>query len=55
VFHHTPPHFREAVRLLSDGKVKTRLLIQGEIKLAGIPAFFAANADRSIPKTVVRP
>ena len=55
VFHHTPPHFREAVRLLSEGKVKTELLIQGEIKLADVPRFFAENADRSIPKTVVRP
>jgi L-iditol 2-dehydrogenase len=55
VFHHTPPHFREAVRLLSEGKVKTGLLIRGEIKLADLPAFFAANADKSIPKSVVRP
>ena len=55
VFHHTPPHFREAVRLLSEGKVKTNLLIQGEIKLNDVPKFFAENADKSIPKTVVRP
>jgi L-iditol 2-dehydrogenase len=55
VFHHTPPHFREAVRLLSEGKVKTDLLIRGEIKLADVPKFFAENADKSIPKTVVRP
>lgn len=55
VFHHTPPDFREAVRLLSDGKVKTGLLIQGEVKLEDLPAFFAANADKSIPKAVVRP
>ena len=55
VFHHTPPHFREAVRLLSEGKVKTELLIQGEIKLSDVPHFFAENADKSISKTVVRP
>jgi L-iditol 2-dehydrogenase len=55
VFHHTPTYFREAVRLLSEGKVRTDLLIKGEIKLADVPAFFAANADKSIPKTVVRP
>ena len=55
VFHPTPSHFREAVRLLSEGKVKTQLLIQGEVKLADLPAFFAANADKSIPKAVVRP
>jgi L-iditol 2-dehydrogenase len=55
VFHHTPPHFREAVRLLSAGKVKTDLIIQGEVKLSDIPKFFAENADKSIPKRVVRP
>lgn len=53
VFHHTPRHFGEAVRLLSEGMVKTELLIQGSVKLADIPAFFAANADKSIPKRVV--
>jgi L-iditol 2-dehydrogenase len=55
VFHHTPPHFREAVRLLSEGKVKTELLIRGEVNLDDIPKFFAENADKSIPKAVVRP
>jgi len=53
VFHHTPPHFKEAVRLLSEGKVKTDLLIQGCVKLDDLPAFFFANADKSIPKCVV--
>ncbi len=53
VFHHTPRHFKEAVRLLSEGKVNTGLLISGAVKLADIPAFFAANADKSIPKSVV--
>lgn len=55
VFHHTPPHFAEAVRLLSEGKVKTDLLIKGEVALDDLPRFFAENADRSIPKAVVRP
>ncbi|HAZ08167.1 MAG TPA: alcohol dehydrogenase [Elusimicrobia bacterium] len=55
VFHHNPRHFKEAVRLLSEGKVKTELLVKGEVRLADIPAFFAANADQSIAKTVVRP
>lgn len=55
VFHHNPRHFKEAVRLLSAGKVKTELLIKGEVRLEDIPAFFAANADKSIPKAVVRP
>ncbi len=53
VFHHTPKYFKEAVRLLSEGKVKTDLLIKGSVKLADIPAFFAANADKSLPKHVV--
>jgi L-iditol 2-dehydrogenase len=53
VFHHTPPHFKEAVRLLCEGKVKTDLLISGKVALADVPAFFAANADKSIPKSVV--
>jgi L-iditol 2-dehydrogenase len=55
VFHHTPPHFREAVRLLSEGKVKTGLIVRGEVKLDDVPRFFAENADKSIPKAVVRP
>ena len=53
VFHHTPKHFKEAVRLLADGKVKTELIISGAVRLDDIPAFFAANADKSIPKSVV--
>ena len=55
VFHHTPPHFREAVRLLSEGKVKTGLIIRGEVKLSDLPRFFAENADKSVSKAVVRP
>jgi L-iditol 2-dehydrogenase len=55
VFHHTPVHFREAVRLLSEGKVKTGLIIRGELKLEDVPKFFAENAEKSIPKAVVRP
>jgi len=55
VFHHTPPHFKEAVCLLSTGQVKTDLLIRGEVRLDDLPRFFAANADKSIPKAVVRP
>jgi L-iditol 2-dehydrogenase len=55
VFHHTPTHFREAVRLLSEGKIKTGLIVRGEVKLADVPKFFAENADKSIPKSVVRP
>jgi L-iditol 2-dehydrogenase len=55
VFHHTPPHFKEAVRLLSAGKVKTELIIRGEVALADVPKFFKDNAETSIPKAAVRP
>jgi L-iditol 2-dehydrogenase len=55
VFHHTPPHFAEALRLLAAGRVRTDLLVKGEMRLESLPRFFAENADRSIPKAVVRP
>ncbi len=55
VFHHTPSHFREAVRLLVEGRIKTGLLIEGELPLDRVPAFFAENAEKSLPKRVVRP
>lgn len=55
VFHHTPRHFHEAVRLLSTGQVGTERLISGEVRLEDIPRFFADNADKSRPKAVVRP
>ncbi len=55
VFHHTPPHFAEAVRLLVAGEVRAELLIRGEVKLADLPKFFAENADRSVMKAAVRP
>lgn len=55
VFHHNPRHFHEAVRLLAAGKVRSDLLIKGELKLEDVPRFFAANAERSLPKAVVRP
>jgi L-iditol 2-dehydrogenase len=55
VFHHTPPHLAEAVRLLSEGRVKTELLVKGEVALNDIPKFFADHAETSIPKAVVRP
>ena len=55
VFHHTPPHFREAVRLLTAGNVKTELLIRGELNLSDVPKFFADNWEKSLPKAAVRP
>ncbi len=54
VFHHTPPHFSEAVRLLSTGKIRTDLLLKGEVRLDDLPRFFTENADHSIAKAVVR-
>lgn len=55
VFHHTPKHFAEAVRLISEGKLKTNLLLGGVTSLDGLPEFFAKNADKSIQKFAVRP
>jgi len=53
VFHHTPKYFKQALDLLACGKIKTDLLVSGRIRLADVPAFFEANAEKSIPKTVV--
>lgn len=55
VFHHNPRHFREAVRLLAAGAVRRDLLLGGELALEDVPRFFTANAQRSLPKAVVRP
>lgn len=55
VFHHTPKYFKQALDLLAAGKIETSLLVQGRIKLDEVPAFFEANAEKSIPKTVVTP
>lgn len=55
VFHHTPKYFKSALDLLAAGKVNVDLLVDGRIKLDDIPSFFAANADKSIPKAAVIP
>lgn len=55
VFHHTPKYFKAAVDLLAAGKVAVDLLVSGSVALDDVPRFFAANADKSIPKAVVRP
>jgi L-iditol 2-dehydrogenase len=55
VFHHTPKYFKAAVDLLAAGKVAVDLLVRESIGLSDVPAFFAANADRSIPKAAVIP
>lgn len=55
VFHHTPRYFREAVDLLSRGRVDPRLFIAGDIPLSETPAFFAQAHDKSNPKVAVIP
>lgn len=55
VFHHTPDYFEKALDLIAAKAVKTGVLIQGEIGLEAVPAFFAQNHERSIPKTAVIP
>lgn len=54
-FHHGPEDFKRAVDLLAKGKVKTELLVEGEIGLADLPAHFKAHADTPGPKTAVLP
>lgn len=55
VFHHNPDHFAKAVDLLAKGKVKTDLLVKGEIPLSDVPAYFAKTADTPGPKVAVLP
>jgi L-iditol 2-dehydrogenase len=55
VFHHTPKYFKQAVDLLAAGKIAADLLVSGAVPLDEVPRFFAANADKSIPKAVVLP
>lgn len=55
VFHHTPKYFKEALDLIAAGKVRTDLLVRGRVALDDVPAFFADNADKSVPKVAVVP
>lgn len=55
VFHHTPRYFAEALRLISSRKVDARFFIGSEIGLDEIPAWFAANQERSTLKAAVTP
>ena len=54
-FHHTPKYFQSALNLLAQGKIKTELLISGQITLQEVPDYFSQNADRSISKVAVIP
>ncbi len=55
VFHHTPKYFSEALKLITEGKIKTDLLIASEIALSEIPDFFHRMHHESIPKVAVIP
>ncbi|MBI3551705.1 MAG: zinc-binding dehydrogenase [Elusimicrobia bacterium] len=55
VFHHTPKYFRAAVDLLSQGRVKTDILISGRIALDEVPSFFDSRHGQSNPKVAVIP
>jgi len=53
VFHHTPAYFRQALELLSSGKVRTDLLISGEIPLDDVPGYFKRMSDHPGQKVAV--
>ncbi len=55
VFHHAPKYFRAALDLLSRGKIKTDLLISGQITLQELPSYFSRVADRPSSKVAVIP
>ncbi len=55
-FHHTPFHFAEALRLLSEGFVDPALFIQQRLELDALPAFMARAASGGGPlKAAVTP
>ncbi|MDF1700122.1 MAG: hypothetical protein P1V36_03055, partial [Planctomycetota bacterium] len=54
-FHHTPFHFADALRLLGDGFVDAPLLLQEDVTLEDLPAFFERAAAGGGPlKATVR-
>ena len=53
VFHHRPSYVRQALELLSQGAVRTDLLIDREIPLDEVVSFFAANREASALKAAV--
>src|SRR5436190_3458322 len=53
VFHHRPSYVRQALELLSQGAVRTDLLIDREIPLDEVVCFFAANREASALKAAV--
>jgi L-iditol 2-dehydrogenase len=53
VFHHRPKYVRKALELLGEGAVPPALLIDHQISLEDLPAFFAANRDASVLKAAV--
>jgi len=55
VFHHTPEYFKQAVQLLSEGKIQTEGLIVGEYALADIHEVFRKGLPSNPLKLAVIP
>ena len=55
VFHHTPNYFRQALELLSSGKINTGSLIESSIRLHEVPEYFERMHMRSNAKVAVIP
>ena len=55
VFHHTPDYFRQAVQLLSEGKIKPEGLIVGEFPLTDIHQVFRKGEDSNPLKLAILP
>jgi L-iditol 2-dehydrogenase len=53
VFHHRPGYVRQALDLLGQGLVKRELLIDRELSLEEVVAFFAAHSNMSVLKAAI--
>jgi L-iditol 2-dehydrogenase len=55
VFHHTPAYFKQAVRLLAEGKIKTEGLVVGEVALRDYQKVFQKGMKSNPLKYAVVP
>jgi L-iditol 2-dehydrogenase len=55
VFHHTPKHFRQALDLLSSGRLDAARFFAGEITLREVPEYFERMHAQSSLKVAVFP
>ena len=55
VFHHTPKYYSQALKLISENKIRTDLIISNDIRLSDVPAFFDKMHHKSNPKVAVIP